>query len=514
MEKPNRSRPIRSFPDDGNITPTHPMDDSLSFKPYDSITKTATPPTAVDTAINEPTTPRAAAPSMSSSPPTDVRSIDNKRNYTSSKAAAATAAAAAPPVMASDIPAAAVNSKNSSDNLYPDCTCAPTFDAHGNRVSHNCILHSPAAGAYIHRPAAGVVTRPTSPLPGAPFTSHHRYNNQIAAAHPRKHYTGWKRTYYYWINPYWRMLVGVVLVLYWFMIASNIASYGNVSRGLWTQPQDNDPRLKDYLRDALPDLDPANLSTGEHVIDVIVTWGPVPVVAFMAIWALWSRDWYRIAEICWVEMFVMFWSGVVHSVTSTPDPNGTQAPCHNPEYATLGSWIARNFTATFCGDNFWSGHTFHTAMALWFWWRLAHDYGVATKRWYPIYKYGIPVISFVYLILEMIGLVYLHYHYTMDVVVSALVTLLTVTNRALLRAGVRLLYRPFDGIYRADYSYISDYGIESYDFLLSRNQILISQLARYDPSFAAAGISIKPVSAAQEVPAPNPLRSAPPHLYA
>jgi hypothetical protein len=46
---------------------------------------------------------------------------------------------------------------------------------------------------------------------------------------------------------------------------------------------------------------------------------PVPVVVIMVCMVLYSRNFYRIAEVCWAETFVMFWSGVVHILTSVPD---------------------------------------------------------------------------------------------------------------------------------------------------------------------------------------------------
>jgi hypothetical protein len=56
------------------------------------------------------------------------------------------------------------------------------------------------------------------------------------------------------------------------MIASNLASYGNLRQGFFTEPQQRDPRLSDYLQQALGDYDDNNRSDSDIVIYLFTLW--------------------------------------------------------------------------------------------------------------------------------------------------------------------------------------------------------------------------------------------------
>lgn len=152
---------------------------------------------------------------------------------------------------------------------------------------------------------------------------------------------------------------------------------------------------------------------------------------------------------------------------------GFHPACHRAEYTQLGRWVFTRISSQFCGDMLWSGHTFHTLLAMIIISRIlkrerrrakAEEDGSITLselQLQPksdtrlsrlsrqlhafcahrtVYPSAVSLMSACFVV-EVWGILLLRYHYSIDCWVAIFVTLLATTS-SWITVTARALYRP------------------------------------------------------------------------
>jgi len=136
-------------------------------------------------------------------------------------------------------------------------------------------------------------------------------------------------------------------------------------------------------------------------------------------------------------------------ITTLPDPYGIQQACWKPEYGEWGSWIFTRLEFEYCGDCIYSGHFYHLMLSV-----VMIDKGfietgqyspcptrLTFKRFQIIYW----TIGCIWAMLLLLSLVFVRFHYTVDILLALIITVLVTTHKKLLDIGVKFLnpnYQP------------------------------------------------------------------------
>lgn len=141
---------------------------------------------------------------------------------------------------------------------------------------------------------------------------------------------------------------------------------------------------------------------------------------------------YRLlGEVAWTESFLLVSKAILQVITILPDPSGTLRPVvTNPHFAKWGSWIWSRIHHESAGDAIFSGHVAHMILCSIIMSRLAE------QQQHPVFtplfiKLCFTVLSIVMVICILVA----HTHYTVDVVLGIVLTLLSVTHERFQQIG-------------------------------------------------------------------------------
>ena len=296
--------------------------------------------------------------------------------------------------------------------------------------------------------------------------------------------------YYQYINPWIRLLIGIILSIYLFTISGSILTYRNIAyqqslNQIKTNPTlypgDTNPLAGDQLlgwvilRDLGFDALPAQSGSAYNSWRWFVDFTPIFLTCLVIVFCLFRLDIIRFTEYVGYQIVLFTLNAIVHVVTSYPDAGGSQSSCHDSIYNNPGSYFAYSFTTTnYCGDMMFSEHTTLTLLAIIMIRRLLNDLSVDLLQKTPNklleskqsvqrdhffnIKSAMPWISlnddmepllflfrcilFIWFTLLVIGILLIRYHYTADILVAIMFTILISSNDHLGRWLVRFLYRP------------------------------------------------------------------------
>jgi len=260
--------------------------------------------------------------------------------------------------------------------------------------------------------------------------------------------------YYIYVRPWIRFPVVLLIVMYLFAVSGNITTWRNNRndqfdlRNWKGTPPDlaSSTNPEDRIPFHLPDLFYSSweLDVKQRIspgLTYFVEATPGISVGVMVLALLWFRNGTIALEVFWMEIFVLFWNGLVQVMTSVPDSNGKQSVCWQPGFANWGSWIFLRISSQYCGDMIWSGHTYHylfSAIILWRTFKSSSYPIFATAKFDIIYW----IMAGMWAFGLIAGLILIRSHYSADIILGILITILVTTNRPLIDWGVNLLYRP------------------------------------------------------------------------
>lgn len=125
----------------------------------------------------------------------------------------------------------------------------------------------------------------------------------------------------------------------------------------------------------------------------------------------------------YAEIILMSLNSIMHVVTILPDANPNNEYCLIPYKEKIGTWIFTDFTVNTCGDMIWSGHTAHLVLALFLiYWEIKRNEQL------KMFRFSYKIMACLTVFSEINFLVVLRHHYTVDVLLSALIVPLLMTN--------------------------------------------------------------------------------------
>jgi len=165
---------------------------------------------------------------------------------------------------------------------------------------------------------------------------------------------------------------------------------------------------------------------------------PAIGVVVMALVAFSTRDPVIIAEVIWLESVDMLAKAVTQLVTSIPDSYGLQEPCRDPYFSNFGSWVFTRVSTVFCGDLLWSGHMWHFLFSV----LMLQKILLTSSYRTPLNVLLFRVIAGAWSIALAIIIVFVRWHYSVDVFLSIIIAFALTTHQPLINWGVAFLYRP------------------------------------------------------------------------
>lgn len=146
------------------------------------------------------------------------------------------------------------------------------------------------------------------------------------------------------------------------------------------------------------------------------------------------------AKIIWVEAWLLGCKGIAQALTVMPDSNPHRPVCHEPSFAEPGWWIMKRFSVNHCGDMLYSGHTSHVVLALLLlWYCCGHPHAGSAFGKKPA-SVAFSFIMFVTLfLLYVLCMLIVRLHYSVDILVGAVLTILLFTHQDFVRFGTTWL---------------------------------------------------------------------------
>lgn len=164
----------------------------------------------------------------------------------------------------------------------------------------------------------------------------------------------------------------------------------------------------------------------EYIIDgLIIFVGFQLFITFLM--SIKKENYKLVSEIISVECFMLLCNGIIQMSTTLFPSDGTQQSCLDPDYSKFGYWIFIRISTSFCGDMIWSGHTYHVIFGTYYVWKVTKS-----KTLF--------IINSLIILFLSVGLILTRSHYTVDVLLSIIITPLLVTNQDFLDKLVSIIY--------------------------------------------------------------------------
>lgn len=143
----------------------------------------------------------------------------------------------------------------------------------------------------------------------------------------------------------------------------------------------------------------------------------------IALFNIYNKKKNYVVEMILGEIFMILLNAMFHTVTIVPDAYGRQSACR--ENQKLDMSLLYKVSTDHCGDMIWSGHVSHTffSLILIYWCLTEWIENIEIFR----ICYWIPVTLL--LIAEMVLIVMIEHHYTIDVILSFVFVPLIVTHQ-------------------------------------------------------------------------------------
>jgi membrane-associated phospholipid phosphatase len=356
-------------------------------------------------------------------------------------------------------------------------------------------------------------------------TKYHNINNNKAGNNLNEHSnnyhnnrkSGFKHFYYRYLNPWFKVLIVALIIMYVYSILLNIVTYRNnrfqddlinAPRSSITFPlNDNGYRpfiLPDLLFDVISPANPTGSGYKSWKVFIDVSAALFNLLFLVLVFA--RRDIIRFAEFVMYQLSFLFLMWFTKTFTTHPAASGIDPSCYNQTFHSFGSWIASNLGFDYCGDQMPSGHTMNVLMPMIMIKRLMWDtIGWNFKRYYDVqltlnnnntqnvndnYRndnmHNMPnnnnndnnadenedwffhvheindspnwvknhptavwvgtiiirVLSWFWMGIFFYALLHIRQHYTSDIMVAIIITILLTTNTKLAQALVRWAYKP------------------------------------------------------------------------
>lgn len=186
-----------------------------------------------------------------------------------------------------------------------------------------------------------------------------------------------QRFWVFYIRPWIFMLGAVLLVLYFFVVMNNIATWRTNeladSRGYLPAvgldknrpaaeqlPPDQIFILPDVMHNIFSAASGSSYLAWDYFVDMSLV---VAIVVSLGL-RLYQRDFVRLGEWAVIEVVMFGAGGILHALTVYPDPWGSNKSCQQTDHRSYGSWVWTNLTTEYCGDQMYSGHTFNFIVAV------------------------------------------------------------------------------------------------------------------------------------------------------
>jgi len=151
-----------------------------------------------------------------------------------------------------------------------------------------------------------------------------------------------------------------------------------------------------------------------------------------------------VLEVLWIEILLLTGKAILQVITTLPDPHGRQKSCWDPAYDEYGSWIwTRMSLNDFCGNMIYSGHFYHLILCI-----IMIDKGFiekgrispcSTRLTFKQFQFIYWTIGCLWIFFMITNLIIVRYHYSVDLILALMITLLITTHTYLIDWGVKFL---------------------------------------------------------------------------
>lgn len=164
--------------------------------------------------------------------------------------------------------------------------------------------------------------------------------------------------------------------------------------------------------------------------DIMLYLAACMVVVVLAL----ERDACLTADTLWTHATLLVGKGIAQVLTIVPDSNMQRPVCCSPQFSEWGWWIVTRVHYECCGDMLYSGHTLHVMLALLVIRRsMLYGYGA---RLFGSFAHSVRVVlSLLFGMVFIITLLLSRLHYTIDIVVAGVLTLILFSHDRFLSIG-------------------------------------------------------------------------------